>query len=99
MVHLGKDIHPDRDNYTYSNFFLMKTDLWKDYIENWAKPAIEFMENDQEYFENAIYTTGLSSEKLKELTGLDYYTYHTFVLERLIIFYTKSKNLKTLNLF
>ena len=99
LVHLGKDIHPDRDNYTYSNFFLMKTDLWKDYIENWAKPAIEFMENDQEYFENAIYTTGLSSEKLKELTGLDYYTYHTFVLERLIIFYTKSKNLKTLNLF
>ena len=99
LVHLDKDVHPDRDNYTYSNFFLMKTDLWKDYIENWVKPAIEFMDNDPEYFENAIYTTGLSSEKLKELTGLDYYTYHTFVLERLIIFYTKSKNLKTLNLF
>jgi hypothetical protein len=98
LVHLGKDVHPDRDNYTYSNFFLMKTDLWKDYIENWVKPAIEFMDNDPEYFEDAIYTTGLSSEKLKELTGLDYYTYHTFVLERLILFYVTNKQLKNLNL-
>ena len=99
LVHLGKDIKGDKNNYTYSNFFMMKGVQWKDYVENWVKPALEFMENDQEYFENAIYTTELSSEKLKELTGLDYYTYHTFVLERLIIFYTNNKNLKTLNLF
>ena len=99
LIHLGKDIKGDRNNYAYSNFFMMKGVQWKDYVENWVKPALEFMENDQEYFENAIYTTELSSEKLKELTGLDYYTYHTFVLERLIIFYTNNKNLKTLNLF
>jgi len=94
LVHLGKDIKGNRDNYTYSNFFMMKGVQWKDYVENWVKPALEFMENDQEYFENAIYTTGLSSEKLKELTGLDHYTYHTFVLERLIIYFIADKKLK-----
>jgi hypothetical protein len=56
------------------------------------------MDNDPEYFEDAKYITGLSSEKLKELTGLDYYTYHTFVLERLILFYVTNKQLKNLNL-
>lgn len=98
LIHLDKDIYPDDQHYVYSNFFLMKTDLWKDYIENWIKPAIEFMDNDPEYFEDAKYITGLSSEKLKELTGLDYYTYHTFVLERLILFYVTNKQLKNLNL-
>lgn len=94
LVHLGKDIYPDRDNYTYSNFFLMKTDLWKDYVENWVKPAIEFMENDPEYFEDAKYITGLPTNKLQELTGLDYYNYHTFVLERLILYFIADKKLK-----
>lgn len=94
LVHLGKDIHPDRNNYTYSNFFLMKTDLWKEYIENWVKPAIEFMDNDLEYFEDAKYITGLPTNKLQELTGLDYYTYHTFVLERLILYFMADKKLK-----
>lgn len=94
LIHLGKDIYPDRDTYTYSNFFIMKTEHWKDYIENWVKPALEFMENDPEYFEDAKYITGLPSDKLKELTGLDFYTYHTFCLERLILYFMNDKKLK-----
>jgi hypothetical protein len=94
LIHLDKDIYPDDQHYVYSNFFLMKTDLWKDYIENWIKPAIEFMDNDPEYFEDAKYITGLPTNKLQELTGLDYYTYHTFVLERLIVYFIADKNLK-----
>ena len=94
LVHLNKDIYPDDDNYTYSNFFIMKADLWKDYVENWIKPALDFMENDPEYFEDAKYITGLPTNKLKELTGLDHYTYHTFVLERLILYFIADKKLK-----
>ena len=94
LVHLNKDIYPDDNNYTYSNFFIMKADLWKDYVENWVKPALEFMENDPEYFEDAKYITGLPTNKLQELTGLDHYTYHTFVLERLILYFIADKKLK-----
>jgi hypothetical protein len=54
------------------------------------------MENDPEYFEDAKYFAGLIPEKLKDATELDHYTYHTFVLERLILFYLKNK--KVLNL-
>jgi hypothetical protein len=52
------------------------------------------MDNDPEYFEDAKYITGLPTNKLQELTGLDYYTYHTFVLERLIVYFVGYKKLK-----
>lgn len=94
LKHLGKEAKVDQNNYTYSNFFIMRKELWKDYVENWIKPALEFMENDPEYFEDANYTSGLSKEKLKELTGLDNYTYHTFCLERLILYFINHKKLK-----
>ena len=83
----------NKDDYTYSNFFIMKKKFWKDYVDNWVVPALEFMENDPEYFENAKYFAGLTPEKLKELTELDHYTYHTFILERLICFFIKNRNL------
>jgi glycosyltransferase involved in cell wall biosynthesis len=97
LDHLGKSEY-HKEEYVYSNFFLMKTKYWVDYVENWIKPALEFMENDPEYFENANYSTGLDPVKLKELTGLDYYTYHTFVLERLILYYIADKKLKVKSL-
>jgi len=93
LDHLGKSEY-HKEEYVYSNFFLMKTKYWEDYVENWIKPALEFMENDPEYFENANYSSGLDPVKLKELTGLEYYTYHTFVLERLILYYIQDKGLK-----
>jgi hypothetical protein len=48
---------------------------------------------------NANYIVGLPQEKLKNITGLDYYTMHSFVLERLISIYIDNKTLKTLNVF
>jgi len=86
--------------YTYSNFFLMKKENWVDYLENWVVPSLEYMENEiwDEVNVDANYVTGISSEQLMESAGVGYYNYVTFVLERLIIFYIKSKNLKTINL-
>jgi len=88
----------NKHDYTYSNFFIMKSEYWKDYVENWVKPAIAFMEENQEYSQNANYVSGLPADKLKEYTGLDFYTYHTFVLERLILYYIANKQLKVLNI-
>lgn len=98
LEHLNKPYEFAKENYVYSNFFIMKKENWVDYVENWVKPALEFMENDPEYSENANYTSGLPADKLKELTGLDHYTYHTFVLERLIVFYVHQKQLSILKL-
>jgi len=98
LLHLGKEYNFDKENYTYSNFFIMKTENYKEYVEKWVIPALEFMENDKEYFEDANYVSGIAPEKLKEMTGLDHYTFHTFVLERLICFYLHEKQLKILNI-
>jgi hypothetical protein len=40
---------------------------------------------------------GVGKEKLKELTGLEFYNNVTFVLERLILFYIRDKKLNCLN--
>jgi hypothetical protein len=86
--------------YTYSNFFVMKKEFMVDYIENWIVPSIEYMENEiwDEVNVDANYPEGLTKEKLKELTGMEFYNYLSFTLERLCSFYIQSKNLKVLNL-
>ena len=79
----------------YSNFFIMKTELYKDYVNTVIKPAIELLETKYRdlAWKNANYLAGLKPELLKEFTGLDYYTFHTFVLERLINQYIQNKDL------
>ncbi|HMT01720.1 MAG TPA: hypothetical protein PKD00_00180 [Burkholderiales bacterium] len=72
----------------WSNFFVMRTELYKDYINTYVKPIINLMENKYKIlvYKDAKYG-GLTKEKLKAYTGLDFYTYHTFILERLISLY------------
>jgi hypothetical protein len=42
---------------------------------------------------------GLTKDRLKELTGLDYYNFVTFICERLIGQWIDKKKIKTLNVF
>lgn len=89
-------VYKDSEKATvYSNFFIMKRDEWIDYIENWIIPSLEFMESDEEYFADASYAAGLSPDELEKFTGMRQYTFHTFILERLILQYIANKNLKT----
>ncbi len=96
-AHLGLEYTEEGDFVTYSNFFLMKRDNWIDYLENYVKVGLEFMENEawEEYNQDANYTSGLPAEELEKFTGMKYYNYVTFVLERLIIQYIYNKQLTT----
>lgn len=86
---------------SYSNFFICKTVVFQDYINNYVIPALEYMETDawEEFNKDANYKGGLSKEKLKKLNGMEFYNFPTFVLERLILMYLENKNLKVLNVF
>lgn len=92
LSNLGRD-YVYSNNYTYSNFYLMKKDLWVDYLENWIVPSLNYMENEiwDEVNVDANYKTGISKEELIENTGLEFYNYVTFVLERLVVFFMKDK--------
>lgn len=70
----------------YSNFFILKTELYKEYV-NFLKEVIDFMEKNEELktllWQDFNYPSGLSKELLKEKTELNFYTGHTFCLERI----------------
>jgi len=67
----------------YENFFITKTEIYKDYVNNIIKPAIELLETKykQLAWRNAVY---LPNKNLFRDTGLEHYTFHTFILERLV---------------
>lgn len=84
----------------FSNFYIMKKEMFNDYVNNYITPAIEYMENHRDrFFIDAQYKGGLPAEELEKYTGLSYYPIITFVLERLILMYLENKNLKVLNIF
>lgn len=74
------------DKVVYSNFFLAKAEVYRKYVNEVIIPALDYMENEiwEEVNKDAQYKSGLSTEKLKEYTGLDYYNFVTFTLERML---------------
>jgi len=89
----------------YSNFVIAKWEVYQEFLEKILKPAIELLETKYKYlaWKDAQYCgpnkAGLTPDKLKEATGLDYYTFHTFILERLWSAYLESNSyLKVINL-
>lgn len=82
----------------YANQFIAKGKIYKDFLKV-VNEAIELLEMD--FIEYAFLDSGyngLPKEILKEKTGLDYYTMHTFILERLFSVWIEDKNYKILNL-
>lgn len=89
---LGLKIIDPKHN-IHSNFFITKKSIYVDYVNNILKPAIDLLENN-EYLKERVWKDskykGLEPEKLKEVSGLDFYTFHTFVLERLMSVYLEN---------
>jgi hypothetical protein len=102
---IGLNYTDKPDNIVYSNFFMLKSEYYKDFVNNYVVPALEYMESNPERFmidaqyhsTKDKYKGGLSLEELKKYTELEYYPMVTFLLERLILFYIQDKKLKTLN--
>lgn len=100
LRHLGIEYKEDLESSViFSNFFIMKREHYLDYIENWVKPSLQYMEEEiwDEVNVDAEYKSGLPPELLKQYTNLDFYNYQTFVLERMILFFIDNKKLKTYN--
>jgi hypothetical protein len=81
-----------------SNFFVTKTEIYRSYVAEVIKPAIDLL--DGKYKELAWRKCKYSTEnpKIMELTGLPCYTFHSFILERLMAQYCKTKGFRTLQI-
>ena len=79
----------------YSNFVVMKTSIYKDYVNTIIKPAIHLLETKYKdlAWKNSNYK-GLPIDQLKLHTELDYYPFFTFVLERLLNMYINNRDFK-----
>ena len=96
-IDLGLKVSEPKHN-IYSNFFIAKKEVFIEYQEL-LKQAIELLETKykKEAWNDSGYK-GLPKERLKEATGLEHYTFHTFILERLLSVWIDNKQIKTLDL-
>lgn len=70
----------------YSNYFIAEPSIYSDYVKTMLAPAIEVMESMDELWQPSGYPKELP-KRLQKQWGVDYYPYHTFVLERLFSYY------------
>lgn len=84
----------------YANQFIMRVGLYKQYMNMVIKPCLELLEGKLWHIANqpANYSAGLELKKLKESTGLDFYNYIPFVLERMTMQYINHLQIKTVQL-
>lgn len=80
-----------------SNFFIAKTKIYKSYVDDVIKPAISLLDGKYKdlAWRKCVYS---GNPNIMKLTGLPCYTFHTFILERMIAQYclTKGLNIKQL---
>lgn len=80
-----------KTDYVYENFFIAKTQIYKNYVNDIIKPAINLLETKYKElaWRNAVY---MPNKNLFQDTGMKHYTFHTFILERLINQYIHKHN-------
>lgn len=83
----------------YANLFAARYYVYKDYVETVIKPCLDLLEGEMwaEVNREAGYTAGLEKEELKRLTGLDFYNYVPFILERMMMQYIHNKDIKVIS--
>ena len=83
--HIGIKYKNDLTDVIYANQFAAHKQVYVAYINEVIKPCLELLEGKLWHLANcpANYTAGLERKLLKQKTGLDFYNYIPFVLERM----------------
>ncbi len=74
------------DRVYYSNYFIAKPAIYADYVNTMLAPAIQVMDDMPDLWQDSGYPKKLP-ENLSKEWGVNYYPYHTFILERLFSYY------------
>ncbi len=88
----------------YQNAVITKPNIYIAYIENYLLPTIQFFENCSDEIKDLLFSDanyrGVSKEKLGLSIGVNFYTLHTFVLERLwSLYYHVKRRKETISYF
>ena len=98
-AHTGMEYHNNPQHVVYANFFAARKSVYLHYVDAVVKPCLALLEGPLWHLANQCSRyKGLPPEELKRLTGLDYYSYVPFVMERLTMQYVVNHNIKILSL-
>jgi hypothetical protein len=105
--HIGLKVPGEVKIPIYQNHFSAKIEIYRDYVSNFLKPAMDFMTNDEEMNRLAMADSNYSqlsrnsastSEYLQQQIGVPYYPLSPFLLERLFSVYVQNKKIKVTHL-
>lgn len=98
--HTGMLYENDPQHIIYANQFIASKEVYYDYVERIIKPCLELLEGElwEQVNKPAGYTAGLEKEELKKRTGLEFYNYLPFILERMMSQYIQNFGIRTVDL-
>lgn len=98
--HVGMTYTNDPKYIVFANQFVARKRVYVAYVNEVIKPCLELLEGPmwEEVNRDAGYTRAMEKEKLKAYTGLDFYNYIPFILERMMCQYIHSKNLTCIDI-
>lgn len=94
-THTGMSYVNDPAHVFYSNQFVARKSAYMDYMSNVIKPSLALLEGPLWAVANQPSGhSGLSPEELKKHTGLAFYNYIPFVLERMVAQFVHNRRLR-----
>ena len=95
--HVGINYNQNPEHVIYANQFVARKGVYMDYMNTVIKPSLELLEGElwQEVNRPAGYTRALPKDELLRLTGLEFYNFVPFVLERMTMQYIDHFKIKT----
>lgn len=99
---LGVSVPDELKHAVYENHFVATAEIYKDYVNTYLIPSIEFMHRNSDVFLcDAGYEKRKTADERKryfELTGRKDWPIAPFILERLFSIYCEGRNFKIINL-
>lgn len=98
--HVGITYENNPPVVVYANQFMAEAAVYRAYMAEVIKPCLKLLEGELWPLANrpAGYTQGLPSHELRKQTGLDFYNYIPFVLERMTMQFIHHHKISTLQL-
>jgi hypothetical protein len=105
--HIGLKVPGEVKIPIYQNAFSARIDIYKLYVSNYLKPAMDFIQNDASMYELATIDSNYSqlnrqsaakSDYLMSQIGFPYYPLCPFILERLFSVFAQNHKIKVTHL-
>lgn len=98
--HVGIKYENNPSVIVYANQFIAPVPVYRWYMRDIIKPSLELLEGELWNYANqpANYSAGVKLAELKKHTGLSFYNYIPFVLERMVMQYIHHRQIKTVQM-